>query len=75
VSEALIILYVLGMWVVLLLAIGIALRLWRGRPSSRDIAYEELRARWARGELTRDEYQAQRGTLDAAGDDGTRRLA
>jgi uncharacterized membrane protein len=63
VSEGLIILYVLFGWI----AIGTVVVLyWRFRglgPNELDVAREALQARYARGELTREEYERQRQAL------------
>ena len=64
-SEGLIILYVLFAWI----AVGTAVVLyWRLRglgPTELDVAREALQARYARGELTREEYERERQALGA----------
>lgn len=64
-SEALLLLFVLAMWFVVTAAVVLVVRLVRGRPSSDAVELEELRARYARAELTHDEYQrARRAVLE-----------
>jgi uncharacterized membrane protein len=64
-SEGLIILYVLFAWIAIGTVVVLYWRL-RGRgPSELDVALEALQARYARGELTRDEYDRQRQALVA----------
>jgi uncharacterized membrane protein len=64
-SEYLIVLFVLVAWFVVLTVIGLVLRAIRGRPTPRELEVEELRARYARAELTYDEYQQHRRALEA----------
>jgi len=64
-SEGLIILYVLFAWIAVGTAVVLYWRL-RGRgPTELDVALEALQARYARGELTREEYERQRQALGA----------
>ena len=65
-SEALIILYVLTFWTLALIVAAVVLRVVRGRPTTRDTQLEELRARYARGELSWHEYEMQRKHLERA---------
>ncbi len=62
-TEQLVILYALGAWLVLLLGAGIVLRMRHGKPTARDVALEEIEARYARAELTRAEYERQRDEI------------
>ncbi len=64
-TEQLVILYALGAWLVIFVVAGVVLRLRNGKPTSRDIALEELEARYARAELTRAEYERQRREISA----------
>ena len=65
-SEGLIILYVLFAWIAVGTVVVLYWRL-RGRgPTERDVALEALQARYARGELTREEYERHRQALGAA---------
>lgn len=66
-SEALVILYVLGAWTILITIVAVVLRLRRGRPTSEDVALEDLDARWARGELSADEYRRRRRAIRGTG--------
>lgn len=62
-SEALVILYVLATWIAFGTAFALVRRL-RGRgPSELDAALEELSARYARAEMTREEYDRRRREL------------
>jgi putative membrane protein len=54
-------------WLAILVAVGLAI--WwlarRRRPTGRDAALEMLRERYARGELSREEFEARRRDLAA----------
>lgn len=63
VSEALVILAVLLVWIAILTAIAIVRRLARGGPSAAEVEFEELRARRARGEIAYEEYDRRRHAL------------
>ncbi|HEV8674672.1 MAG TPA: SHOCT domain-containing protein [Methylomirabilota bacterium] len=54
-------------WLILLAALGLVLwwALSQRRPPRRDTALDILRERYARGELTREEFEAQRRDLMA----------
>lgn len=62
-SEALVILFVLFLWTALLTAIAVARRLIRGRPTDEEVEVEELRARYARGEIPYALYERRRRQL------------
>ena len=62
-SEGLLILYVLGAWFVVFVGVAVWLRWRRGAPTARDRALEELDARWARAEISRQEYDRERRRL------------
>jgi uncharacterized membrane protein len=49
---------------IVLLVIGLIDRWRRGRPSTRDVHIERLRARYARGEIGRREYDRRRRELE-----------
>jgi uncharacterized membrane protein len=59
-SEALVILFVLFGWIILMTMVVVVMRVAGHRPSARDAALEELRARYARAEMSREEYDRQR---------------
>ena len=63
-SEALVILYVLALWTVIITGVALVLRWRRGPATAKGIELEELRARYARAEMTHDEYERRR--LDIA---------
>ncbi len=65
-SEGLLILYVLGAWLVIFTAAALYLRWRRGAPSARDRALEELSARYARGDISRQQYDRERRRLDSS---------
>jgi uncharacterized membrane protein len=46
--------------VLALIAKGLVLRLRHGKPSPEELEYEKLRARYARGAITRQEYMRLR---------------
>jgi uncharacterized membrane protein len=62
-SEALVILFVLFLWTAILTVIAVALRLLRGRPTAEQLEVEELRARYARGEIPYAQYDRRRREL------------
>jgi hypothetical protein len=62
-SEALVILFALGVWFVAITLAALAWWLVRGRPSPEEVELEELRARLARGEVSREEYDSTRARL------------
>jgi len=53
---------------VLLLVVGVVLRLRRGKPVAHDSEADVLRARYAIGELTREEYDRQRRAIREGAD-------
>jgi len=59
-SEALILLFVLAFWFVVITAVVLVMRAVRGRPSAEAVELEELRARYARAELSHEEYERAR---------------
>ena len=63
-SEALIILFVLAFWILVLFVVGAILRARAGPPTVEETRLEELRARYARGELTSHEYERQRERVE-----------
>jgi uncharacterized membrane protein len=65
-SEALVILFVLFLWTAILTVIAVALRLVRGRPTAEELDVEELRARYARGEIPYEQYDRGRRQLSEA---------
>ncbi len=64
-SEGLIILYVLIVWVAVITAVGLAHRWTHGAPSSEEVELEELRARYARAEMSHEEYERRRSQLSS----------
>jgi len=64
-SEALVILFFLFVWFVGITLVAVAWRAVRGRPRSQDVELEELRARYARGEISTQEYEGARHRLVA----------
>ena len=62
-SEALILLFVLFGWFVVITIVAVAVRLYRGRPSSTAVELEELEARLAREEISREDYDRRRRDL------------
>ena len=67
-SEALVILFVLFAWTAILTVFALARRLIRGRRSAAEVDVEELRARYARGEIPYALYEQRRRQLgDKAG--------
>jgi uncharacterized membrane protein len=62
-SEALVILYVLGLWTVMITVVAVVLRWRRGPPTPESIELEELRARYARAEMTYEEYERRRSRI------------
>jgi len=62
-SEALLLLFLLLGWVAIITIVAAFVRIYRGRPSQAAIEVEELRARLARGEISREEYDRRRGEL------------
>jgi uncharacterized membrane protein len=72
-SEYLIVFFVLVAWLVAMTAVGLVIRVTRGRPTPTEIELEELRARYARAELTHDEYEQRRRALGDAGPEGETR--
>ena len=48
---------------VILLIVGLVLRVRHGKPTPHDAEYETLRARYARGEITRAVYVRRRREL------------
>ena len=64
-SEALVVLLMLFGWFVAITLAALIWRAFRGRPSSEDVAREELRARDTRRELSHGEYERQRARLPA----------
>lgn len=67
-SEGLIVLYALIGWTAVITVVAVGLRWVRGRPTPTDAALEELRARYARAEMTHEEYERKRRDLVAGGD-------
>jgi hypothetical protein len=65
-SEYLIVFFVLLAWIGVLTAVALVIRATRGRPTPTEVELEELRARYARAELTHDEYEQRRRALGAA---------
>lgn len=65
-SEALIILFVLFFWTAILTVIAVVLRVVRGRPTAEEVEAEELRARYARGEIPYEQYDRRRRRLSEA---------
>jgi hypothetical protein len=64
---ALVLVYVIGFWVVVVTLIAVLLHLWRGHRAPLEVALEELRASYARAEMSRAEYEERRrGLLDSA---------
>ncbi|HEX2442251.1 MAG TPA: SHOCT domain-containing protein [Methylomirabilota bacterium] len=64
-SEGLIILYVLFVWIAIGTVVVLYRRLRGLGPTELDVAREALLARYARGELTHEEYERQRQALGA----------
>jgi uncharacterized membrane protein len=64
-SEGLIILYVLFVWIAIGTVVVLYRRLRGLDPPELDVAREALLARYARGELTDEEYERQRQALGA----------
>ena len=62
-SEALIILFVLFLWTAILTAVAVVRRLIRGRSIEAEAEVEELRARYARGEIPYAAYERGRRQL------------
>ena len=56
-SEALLLLFVLLGWMAIITIVAVVARIYRGRPSPVAIELEELRARLAREEISREEYE------------------
>ena len=54
-------------WIAVILAIGASIwwAIRRGWPTRRDPALDVLRERYARGEISREEFEARRRDLDA----------
>jgi uncharacterized membrane protein len=67
VSEGLVVLYALIGWTAVLSLVAIVLRIRRGRPSAVDVEMDELRAAYARGDITPREYARRRAELETAG--------
>jgi hypothetical protein len=65
VSEALVILFVLFAWTAIITVVAVARRLLWGRPTAEEVEEEELRARYARGEIPYAEYDRRRRELRA----------
>ena len=65
-SEALIILFVLFLGTAILTVVAVGLRLIRGRPTAEEVEVEELRARYARGEIPYAQYDRRRRQLSEA---------
>ena len=62
-SEALLLLFILLGWMVIVTLAAVVARIYRGRPSPAAIELEDLRARLAREEISREEYDRRRGEL------------
>jgi hypothetical protein len=62
-SEGLIILYVLIFWTVVLTAFVLVSRFFGRQPTAHDIALEELRASYARAEMSYQEYERRKQEL------------
>jgi uncharacterized membrane protein len=62
-SEALILLFVLAFWFVAMTIVALVIRAVRGRPSAKAVELEELRARYARAELSSEEYERARRAI------------
>jgi uncharacterized membrane protein len=71
-SEALVLLVVLGFWIAVITLAAIVMRLRRGRPTPRDVELDKLKARYALGEVSREDYDRRCQEL-ALPDAGTRR--
>ena len=64
-SEALVILFFLFAWFVGITLAAAVWRVMRGRPRRQDVELEDLRARYARGEISTEEYDVLRHQLGA----------
>jgi uncharacterized membrane protein len=64
-SEALVILFFLFAWFVGITLVAVVWRVIRGRPRPQDVELEELRARYAQGEISTEEYDGARHRLVA----------
>jgi uncharacterized membrane protein len=62
-SETLVLLVALAFWIGLLTLVALVLRARRGRPSPRDLELEDLRARYASGDLSPQDYERRRQEL------------
>ena len=65
-SEALLILFVLALWTALLTVVAVVRRVFFGRPTHAETEVEELRARYARGEIPYEQYDRRRQELTGA---------
>jgi predicted Holliday junction resolvase-like endonuclease len=62
-SEALLLLFILLGWMGVITIVAVVVRLYRGRPSREAAELEELWARLAREEISREEYDRRRREL------------
>ncbi len=56
----LLVLYFLIFWAVVALVVAVVLRVRRGRPTPADTTIEQVESRYARGEMSHEEYEARR---------------